>query len=199
MALHNRGLDAPIIRHARKGGLVMGICGGYQMLGNTLRDPGHVESRVPEVAGLGLLDMEVTFNPEKRTAQAEGVLKGAPEWLAPLAGTKVEGYEIHSGVNTFGESARFWMANGDNDGACNAAGNVLGTYLHGLFDDGVLADALVRRARRLRGLPESPVSAEQAAVNMKAYREAQFDILAKTVRESLDMERVYAILKGENN
>ena len=196
--LKNRDMIAPIVRHARSGGLLVGVCGGYQMLGQLLRDPHGVESAAPEVAGLGLLDMEVTFSPEKRTVQAEGVLKaGGPEWLSPLAGARIEGYEIHSGTNTFGENVRFWMANGDNDGACNAAGNVLGTYLHGLFDDGTLADALVKRARVLKGLPETPVSAEQAAVNMKAYREQQFDILAKSVRESLDREKVYAILRGE--
>ena len=111
-----------------------------------------------------------------------------------------KGYEIHSGVNTFGENARFWMRleedNAAIDSACNTAGNVLGTYLHGLFDDGQLAEALVKRARQLKGLPEDNLTAEQAAVNMKAYREAQFDILAKTVRESLDMDKVYAILRG---
>ena len=106
----------------------------------------------------------------------------------------MEGYEIHSGVNTFGPEVCCWLLPG---GACNAQGNVLGTYLHGLFDDGTLAEAVVRRARVLKGLPEEPVSAEQAAVNMRAYREQQFDILAKAVRESLDMERVYAILRGE--
>ena len=192
--LRNRNMLAPIVRHARSGKLLLGVCGGYQMLGQVLRDPHGVESAAPEVAGLGLLDMAVTFEPEKRTVQAEGALTDAVDWLAPLAGTRVEGYEIHSGVNTFGENARFWMG---PTGACNAAGNVLGTYLHGLFDDGKLADALVRQARRLKGLPEEPASVEQVAVNMKAYREAQFDILAKTVRESLDMDAVYRILKGE--
>lgn len=192
--LKNRDMIAPIVRHARAGKLLIGVCGGYQMLGQVLRDPHGVESAAPEVAGLGLLDMEVTFNPEKRTVQAEGTLTDAVDWLANLSGTKVEGYEIHSGVNTFGEGVRFWMG---PDGACNAAGNVLGTYLHGLFDDGTLADAVVRRARQLKGLPEQEVTPEQAAVNMAAYREQQFDILAKAVRESLDMEKVYAILKGE--
>ena len=195
--LKNRDMLPPIVRHARAGKLLIGVCGGYQMLGQLLRDPHGVESAAPEVAGLGLLDMEVTFEPEKRTVQAEGELSGGPDWLAGLAGTKVEGYEIHSGVNTFGEGCRFWMKVPGNDGACNAKGNVLGTYLHGLFDDGSLADAVVRRARVLKGLPEEAVSAEQAAVNMHAYREQQFDILAKAVRESLDMEKVYAILRGD--
>ncbi|MBQ8110733.1 MAG: cobyric acid synthase [Clostridia bacterium] len=197
--LKNRDMLAPIVRHARAGGLLLGVCGGYQMLGQLLRDPQGVESAAREVAGLGLLDMEVTFAPDKRTVQAEGALCGGPEWLKALAGESIEGYEIHSGVNTFGEGARFWMDLGAPgiDGACNAAGNVLGTYLHGLFDDGRLADALVKRARRLKGLPEQALTAEQAAVNMRAYREQQFDLLAKVVRESLDMEKVYGILRGE--
>ena len=148
------------------------------------------------VFGLGI-SYYASFHPEKRTVQAEGEITDGADWLAPLSGTKVEGYEIHSGANTFGEGCRFWMKNGDNDGACNAAGNVLGTYLHGLFDDGQLADALVKRARILKGLPGEEVSREQAAVNMKAYREAQFDKLARVVRENLDMDKVYAILKGK--
>lgn len=191
--LRNRDMIAPIVRHARSGKLLVGVCGGYQMLGQVLRDPHGVESDAPEVAGLGLLDMEVSFNPEKRTVQAEGTLTDAPDWLSPLKGARIEGYEIHSGANTFGPDTRYWML---PDGACNAAGNVLGTYLHGLFDDGTLADALVRRARALKGLPEEDVSAEQAAVNMRAYRERQFDILAAAVRQSLDMEKIYAILHG---
>ena len=195
--LRNRDMVAPIVRHARAGRLLVGVCGGYQMLGQLLRDPHGVESAAPEVAGLGLLDMEVCFHPEKRTVQAKGTLEGGPEWLSPLAGAEIEGYEIHSGVNTFGPDCRFWMRVGENDGACNAAGNVLGTYLHGLFDDGVLADALVKRARQIKGLPEAALSAEQAAVNMAAYREAQFDKLARIVRESLDMDKVYGILRGE--
>ena len=192
--LKNRDMIAPIVRHARSGKLLVGVCGGYQMLGQRLRDPHGVESAAPEVAGLGLLDMEVTFEPEKRTVQAMGVVSGELDWLRPLDGAKVEGYEIHSGVNTFGEDTRYWLLPG---GACNAAGNVLGTYLHGLFDDGTLADALVRRARVLKGLPETAVSAEEAAVDMRVYRERQFDSLARVVRESLDMEKVYAILRGD--
>ena len=192
--LKNRGMLAPIVRHARSGKLLLGVCGGYQMLGHLLRDPQGVESAAREVAGLGLLDMQVAFAAEKRTVQAAGTLTGAPDWLSGLRGARVEGYEIHSGVNTFGEDVRFWMKVPGNDGACNARGNVLGTYLHGLFDDGALADALVRRARALKGLPEAEPSAEPAAVDMRAYREAQFDKLARVVRASLDMEKIYSIL-----
>ena len=191
--LKNRGMLAPIVRHARAGKLLLGVCGGYQMLGQALRDPEGVESEARSAAGLGLLDMEVAFAPEKRTAQARGTLTGEPDWLAPLSGTAIDGYEIHSGVNAFGPDCRFWMR---PEGACNAAGNVLGTYLHGLFDDGRLADALVRRARQLKGLQEQPSVPELPAPTMAAYREAQFDKLADVVRQSLDMERVYGMLRG---
>ena len=82
--LKNRDMIAPIVRHARSGRLLIGVCGGYQMLGQVLRDPHGVESAAPEVSGLGLLDMEVTFEPEKRTVQAMGTVAGEPDWLKPL-------------------------------------------------------------------------------------------------------------------
>ena len=196
--LKNRGMLAPIVRHARAGGLVVGVCGGFQMLGSALRDPEGVESGAREVAGLGLIDMEVAFDPEKRTVQAEGVVAGGPEWLAGLRGARIAGYEIHNGENIYGNGARIWLrdAAGNPLGAANPAGNVLGTYLHGLFDDGALSDALVRRARAIRGLPEGT---DAPAPDFAAYREAQFDKLADVVRGSLDMEAVYRILRGEES
>ncbi len=195
IALKNQGMLAPIVRHARAGGLVVGVCGGFQMLANALHDPDGVESEVREVAGLGLIDMDVAFHPGKRTVQATGVVAGGPDWLAGLRGAKIAGYEIHSGENAYGKSAQIWLrdAAGNPLGAANPAGNVLGTYLHGLFDDGALADALVRRARAIRGLPE----ADAPAVDFAAYREAQFDKLADVVRASLDIDAVYRILKNE--
>ena len=190
--LKNRGMLAPILRHARAGKLLVGVCGGYQMLGNALRDPLGVESAAREAAGLGLIDMEVDFAQAKRTAQAAGVVAGGPEWLAPLQGARLSGYEIHSGENAYGPSARAWLTDGPRVlGACNAGGNVLGTYLHGLFDDGALSDALVRRARAIRGLPEEDAA---PAISMADYREAQFDKLADVVRASLDMDAVYRIM-----
>ena len=194
--LKNRGLLAPIVRHARAGGLLVGVCGGYQMLGHALRDPEGVESEAKEAAGLGLLDLEVAFGAEKRTVQAAGTVTGGPEWLKGIDGARIEGYEIHSGENELGPEARVWLTDdaGRPLGACNPAGNVLGTYLHGLFDDGVLADALVKRARALKGLPEA---AQAPAVRMDEYRRRQFDRLADVVRESLDIDAVYALLRGE--
>ena len=194
MALRNRGLDAPIIRHARKGGLVMGICGGYQMLGNTLRDPGHVESRVPEVAGLGLLDMDVTFAPEKRTVQSTGTIECPSGWLKDISGMLLDGYEIHAGHNAFGPECVPWLTIGvEIDGVCNPAGNVIGTYLHGIFDDGQFFSALAARIRKAKGISE----AQAPAQTMEQFREKEFDRIADIVRASIDMDAIYQIIRGE--
>ena len=193
--LRNRMMDAAIIRHARRGGMVMGICGGYQMLGNVLRDPGHSESQVPEAAGLGLLDMEVEFEKEKRTVQATATVECGTGWPEKLSGTRVDGYEIHTGRNSYGPEAQPWLRiGGETDGVMNAQGNVLGTYLHGLFDDGRLFATIADRIRELRG----DAGKEQQPVSMEEFREKEFDRIAAIVRESVDMEAVYRIIHGED-
>ena len=191
--LRNRGMDAAIVRHARKGGMVIGVCGGYQMLGRKLYDPDHVESRVPELAGLDLLDMEVTFAKEKYTAQASGVVE-ASGWLAEANGITVDGYEIHAGHNQLGESAMPWLRIGDKvDGIMNVQGNVLGSYLHGLFDDGQLFAAIAAHIRQEKGV----VAENQAPVSFEEFREREFDRLADIVRASVDMDMIYKIVRGE--
>ncbi|MBO4470157.1 MAG: cobyric acid synthase [Clostridia bacterium] len=193
--LRSRKMDAAIIRHARRGGMVMGICGGYQMLGNVLRDPDHSESQVPEAAGLGLLDMEVVFEKEKRTVQASAAVDCVAGWPRELNGTRVDGYEIHTGRNSYGPEAFPWLRiDGETDGVMNGRGNVLGTYLHGLFDDGRLFAAIADRIRTQRG----DAGKEQQPVSMEEYREREFDRIAAIVRESVDMDAVYRIIHGED-
>lgn len=189
--LKNRGMDAAILRHARSGKLVVGICGGYQMLGQALYDPLGVESQAPQAAGLGLLDMTVTFLPDKVTCQAAARVDcPLPQWR-PCQGLRVEGYEIHAGENALGEGAYPWLKR-EGDGAplgvCNKGGNVLGAYLHGLFDSGHLWRALLRQAG---GGGENP------ALTLDQYRERELDRLAQVVRHSLDMDLVYRIFRGE--
>ena len=191
--LRNRGLDAAIIRHARKGGMVIGVCGGYQMLGRKLHDPDHVESRVPELAGLDLLDMEVTFAREKETAQASGIVD-ASGWLAASNGILVDGYEIHAGQNQFGERALPWLRIGNRvDGVMNERGNVLGSYLHGLFDDGQLFAAIAAHIRKEKGIDTKT----QAPMTLDEYREREFNRIADIVRASVDMDAIYRIVRGE--
>ena len=190
--LRNRGMDAAIVRHARRGGMVVGICGGYQMLGSRLMDPCHVESRAPEAAGLGLLDMEVTFEPEKRTAQSSGTVNCRDGWMSELNGLILDGYEIHAGHNRFGPEAAPWLTiGGETDGVSNAQGNVLGTYLHGIFDDGQFFRALIRHIRGDAAASDSP------ALTMDQFREREFDRIADIVRASVDMDRIYRIIKGQ--
>jgi len=192
--LRNRGIDAAIIRHARAGGVVLGICGGYQMLADTLSDPLHIESRIPEVAGLGLLDMTVSFLPDKKTVQTHAVIEDKQGWLAPLNGMTLDGYEIHAGENHLGRQAVPWlMARGEVDGVRNPRGNVIGCYLHGLFDNGHLWQALVRRVQETKGL----ASGNSPVLTMEQLRERAFDQVADVVRNTVDMEAVYEILRGE--
>ena len=192
--LRNRGMDAAIVRHARNGGMVIGVCGGYQMLGRVLHDPEHVESRVPDLAGLDLLDMEVTFEKEKYTAQASGTVKCCDGWLADANGVTVDGYEIHAGQNQLGEQAVPWFhINGRVDGITNRQGNVLGSYLHGLFDDGQLFAAIASHIRKRKGLDGEA----QAPVSFEVFREREFDRIADIVRASVDMDAIYRIVRGE--
>ena len=194
--LKNRGIDGAIVRHARAGGLVLGVCGGYQMLGEAIKDPLGVESQVPQVSGLGLLDMTVTFHPQKLTAQAAARVDcPLPAW-DEIRGARVEGYEIHAGENALGGGVLPWLRReGDGCllGVCNRRGNVLGSYLHGLFDNGHLWRVLLDQVRAAKGLPQD----RAAVLTMDQFREMEFDRLAQTVRQSLDMKLLYQILKGE--
>ena len=195
--LKQHGIADEIIRHSRKGGMVIGICGGYQMLGQSLHDPLHTESRIPEMAGLGLLDFSVTFNAEKTTVQANGVVDCAEGWLSELNGVLLDGYEIHSGVNTFGEGCvPFLRLNGrsEPDSVANARGNVIGSYLHGIFDSGSFWRALVNHVRSEKGLD----AIDGAILTMQEFRAREFDRLATIVRQNLDMDSVYRIVRGED-
>lgn len=196
LEIKSRGIDAAVIRHARAGRLVVGVCGGYQMLGSRLYDPSGVESRVREVAGLGLLDMDVEFLPEKTTVQASGRVWGGECWLETIDGAEVDGYEIHAGANRLGADAVPWLrltSREGIDGIRNPKGNVLGSYLHGIFDNGHLCRALVDYVRRKKGLK----ALSRAALTMDEFRERELDRLASVVRASLDMEKLYEILRGE--
>ena len=194
--LKQQGIADEIVRHARNGGMVIGICGGYQMLGETLHDPLHVESRIPEIAGLGLLNFDVTFAEEKTTVQAHGSIRCESGWLAEHNDLMLDGYEIHSGVNRFGEGCvPFLYLNGreEPDGVTNGQGNVIGSYLHGIFDTGSFWRAIVNRVRRDKGMEEN--SGE--LLTIQQFRDREFDRLASIVRQNLDMDAVYKIIRGE--
>lgn len=193
--LWRSGLAEAIVRLANQGTPVVGVCGGYQMLGKSLHDAQGVESGAGAALGLGLLDMVTAFAPDKSTAQVRGKVVHSAGMLRGMRGVEVMGYEIHMGRSVLGQDGGafhvFETPNGAADyidGAVNAEGTVLGTYIHGLFHNGGFRRALLNNLRRRRGLPERwdrPVE----------DRDRQYDRLADHVRRSLDMPAVYRILE----
>jgi adenosylcobyric acid synthase len=175
-ALRREGWDIDLLAHRRRGGAVLGLCGGFQMLGRRIADPDGIEGPPGAVAGLGLLDVETVLRPDKRTTQVTA------QHVA--SGEAVAGYEIHLG-KTAGPDCRrpFVTIDGRADGAISADGLVAGTYVHGLFgSDGF-------RSAFLRGLGVRSEVAFEAGV------EAALDALAAHLARHLDLDRFLAIAR----
>ena len=175
--LRRSGLEAAVQRLAAGGVPVIGICGGYQMLGETLSDPEGTEGG-GALAGLGLLPVSTVFRREKTRARTAGTFPAGEGFYAPLSGAPYEGYEIHMGVS---------------GGLFALSGRVLGTYLHGLFDSPPLLQALVSLLLREKGLEGESSGPEPE--DLETYKDRQYDRLAAALRASLDMEAVYRILE----
>lgn len=181
--MRENGLEKAIQSLASKGVSVVGICGGFQMMGQSIKDSENVESDDPQVTGMGLLDVVTDFSREKRTVRTKGRIVGEGEAFLPLRGMEVEGYEIHMG-RTVSTSPVFSLSEG-LDGASDRSGKVWGTYLHGVFD---LPE--FRRAW-LTSLGWSP-SGE--AISLRTFRERAFDRLADHMEDHMDMKALEAIL-----
>lgn len=182
--LRDTGLDNIIVRAAHSGVPVVGICGGFQLLGNALHDPdgNEDESARPSLAALGLLPVQTTFTPQKTRARVSGELPALGGTFSALSGCAAAGYEIHHGQTTFMDG-----------GACPRAvscGTVLGTYLHGFFDGDAVFRVVLSLLCARRGIPVPPYRPYHDE------REAAFDRLAAAVRASLDMDAVYRIIFG---
>lgn len=186
--LRESGLEAAICKLAAANTPVLGVCGGYQMLGQTLSDPEGVE-RQGTVAGLGLLPCETVFTPQKtRTRMQAEVL------AQPFAGARLDGYEIHMGrTRRTGTEPFCRLQTGAEDGAVQ--GLVFGTYLHGLFDTGSLTDRLAAWLLERKGLPADSIPTRDRA----AYKEEQYDQLAAQVRAALDMPAIYRAMEAYNH
>lgn len=194
--LRRQGLAEAIQAYAREGGTVVGICGGYQMLGQTIHDPQRVESQHSETTGLGLLPVHTTFAAEKVTHQAKARIAGGCAWLEGLQGLELSGYEIHMGRTGHShgqEHPAAWLeiierstgAVNEPDGAISVDGKVWGCYLHGLFENTAL------RRSWLRSLGWTGNGQEEAgdrSHNLGLHYEAAFDRLADAVEQALDMQ-----------
>lgn len=189
--LRESGLETLICRKAADDCAVIGICGGYQMLGKAVCDPCCSEIG-GEVRGMGLLDVKTVFSREKTTRRVNGTIIGAQGIFECLNGMSISGYEIHMGKTESSDEA-FAQLKSENGGEISdgaARGYVFGTYLHGIFDSrgvvGRIAEALASR----RGIDISGL----CAIDMNAYKQRQYDKLADAVRSGLDMDAVYRII-----
>lgn len=184
--LHKHGFAERIRQFS---GPIAGICGGYQILGTRILDPDHVESSVTETEGLGLLDAETVLLPRKETHQARARLLSAASLAAPGCSGIIEGYEIHMGATTLGGGslpfAQLVSRSGNEvaipDGAVSLDGRVIGTYLHGLFDNDGFRSAFLNHIRMTRGLP---------TISADCRSEDPFDLLAEHLEKHLDMEKL---------
>jgi adenosylcobyric acid synthase len=174
--LQRQGWKDAIQRHLRYGGKVMGICGGFQMLGRVVDDPDGVEGAAGSAEALGLFDLVTTLTPVKRLARVSGrcVFDAS---LPSLQGAAVDGYEIHMGISSGAALARpVFEIDGRPEGACSEDGQIMGSYLHGMFDNAAGCAALLRWA----GLHSD------YAVDAAALREASLDRIADASAPLLD-------------
>jgi len=181
--LRGQGWVEAINRHLRYGGKLVGLCGGYQMLGRQIHDPLGLEGPAGSTSGLGLLDLETTLESDKQLRNVSGclALPGAPA---------MKGYEIHLGVTCGAGLARpaVQLDDGRSDGAMSPDEQVFATYCHGVFDHPAALTALLAWA----GMAES------APVDFAARREADLDRLADSVEAALDWEKLAAWLPPRN-
>ena len=176
--LRRQGWDRDLADHVRRGGHVIGLCGGYQMLGRTIHDPLGLEGDVTETAGLGLLDIETVMAPEK-------TLRNSQAW-STVFDVPLKGYEIHLGATSGADCARPpVMIDGRADGAQSADGRIMGTYLHGLFG----SDAFRARLLRSFGLSGDHIDYRQSV-------DAALDEIAEDLASVLDKDWLDRLLMG---
>jgi adenosylcobyric acid synthase len=174
--LKNTGLDIDIKAHVRRGGHVLGLCGGYQMLGKTVADPEGIEGPPATVDGLGLLDVDTVLTGDKRLVSVTG---------KSFDGIDLSGYEMHVGETTSGtDSLPFSKIDGHEDGAVSSDGRIFGTYIHGLFSDDRQRCAWLER-----------LGGQNTELNYDAQVDAVLDRLAAHMEQHLDLDRLLAIAR----
>ena len=192
--LQRTGLGKRIQDFAHEGGRVIGICGGFQILGRMVRDPLGVEGAVPEAPGLGLLPLVTTMAGEKTTTQVEARFLGLGEEQP-----RVRGYEIHMGLTEpVGEGGPVFALDrrGNEletltDGWASPDGRIWGTYIHGLFDRDAVRRAWLAGLRREKGLEEGSFK----EYDFETFQEEQFDRLAQMVRDCVDVDFLMKVIQ----
>ena len=196
--LRQNGLETAICRAKEKGCVIFGICGGYQMLGQRVSDPKQVEEG-GSLRGMGLLPVNTVLTREKTRTQVQGRFSNLSGILKNLSGMELAGYEIHMGKTEILQEkeisamADITVQTRDQtlkmDGCCQ--NNVYGTYIHGIFDEAGVVNALLAALAEQKGI----VLEDIEEMSWREYKETQYDLLADTLRKHLDMEAVYAMIK----
>jgi adenosylcobyric acid synthase len=190
------GLFSAVNRLAEQEVMIIGICGGFQMLGKEIKDPLHVESKKMEEKGFGLLNVISTFEPIKDTNQvkARAIIKESY-----LKDEIVSGYEIHMGRTNLLEGTlpifKIFERSGKKmeleEGAISEDGRIWGTYIHGIFDNNSLRRRLINYLREKKGL--NPINTDISS-SITDYKDGEYKKLAKLVRDNLDMKKIYNII-----
>lgn len=167
--LRAQGWDIDLAAHVRRGGHVLGICGGYQMLGRTISDPDGIEGPAGETAGLGLLDVETIMTADKRLTRTEAT--------HAASGAPIRGYEIHIG-QTSGEARKrpFARVAGEAEGAVSADGRVMGSYLHGMFSGDGFRQAFLKQLGATPSATSYAAGVEDTLDRLAAHLEAHLDV-----------------------
>ena len=190
--LRQSGMEAKILKATAKGTIIWGICGGYQMLGEYLEDPYHVEEG-GTLKGMGLLPIKTTFDAEKRRTRVTGKFLKTDGILKNLDGETFEGYEIHMGKTEIKGnpmcSIQDQVTGQESFDGC-FVGNIYGTYVHGIFDSENVITSIIQSIAKKKGISTE----ELRGIDLKSFKESQYDLLAKTLREHLDMKKIYEIM-----
>ena len=177
--LRETGMETRIQKHASKGKPVFGICGGYQMLGQYLKDEHGVEGG-GEMNGIGLLPHSTEFSESKTRKSQIGKLANVDGIFNGLSGMEYEGYEIHMGISKgFGNIIN--------------EGNIYGTYIHGIFDRSEISSEIIKSLMKSKGIDIS----QNDIIDMDKYKEKQYEILAENLEKAIDVDKLLAILGGK--
>ena len=183
--LKESGIAEEIIKRARTETIIFGICGGFQILGNKVKDPYYIEGDIEELNGLGLLDLETIMENEKTLVQYNGKLAVDNGLLKALNNFEIKGYEIHQGITKGNEKN---LTTDDRTIFVNRD-NIIATYLHGIFDNKDFTDLLLNEIRKRKGLEQVNNN-----ISYEEYKLKEFDKLEKLVRENVDIDEIYKII-----
>lgn len=190
--IFDRQIDLDIYKKYKAGANIIGICGGYQILGKEIIDDYNVESSINRINGLGLLNTRTTMNKEKSTTQTSGTFINSFELLTGNEDMTVSGYEIHMGkTEIMGEDIpAIKLKDGNLDGTISKGGRILGTYLHGVFENDEFRNTILNSIRRRKGL-----TINEKTKDYRDLKEKEYDKLADIVSEHINLKKIKDILE----